>query len=297
MTGPHFGMVPRRVARLLLSRRDHAVLDVIACHASKEGRAWPSRETIAREAGIDKSKVSFCVRRLEEKGVLEVARGGGRGRANHYRIIPDEEALRCASQPATQADIIMGAALNGAISGTETVTEKGAVSGSKTVPILALNGAISGTPTEIEQNLEQSLPYGEGRARTREEEGFSQIDQVDGRQRELLLPINGGGSVRLKALSNFNPSAALVKFASDLRVNALDPNVLGRFIDWHLAHGKVPVDVDAAYRIWIRNEAARFSGGRTSQRSPESADPIEAMWRRAFEAREEEKRAVSGGEE
>jgi hypothetical protein len=87
------------------------------------------------------------------------------------------------------------------------------------------------------------------------------------------------------------------KCAPDLGYKAPDPNGHGRYHAGHLAPGKGPVDVDAAYRIWIRNEAARFSGGRTSQRSPESADPIEAMWRRAFEAREEEKRAVSGGEE
>jgi hypothetical protein len=64
MTGPHFGMIPRRVAKLRLPGRVHAVLDVIACHANpkKGNRAYLRRDTIANEAGIDCSKVSFCTR-------------------------------------------------------------------------------------------------------------------------------------------------------------------------------------------------------------------------------------------
>jgi hypothetical protein len=61
MSGPHLGKIPRRVSTLRLARRDHAAFDFIACHADREGRAWLCRETIACEAGIDRSKVSLCV--------------------------------------------------------------------------------------------------------------------------------------------------------------------------------------------------------------------------------------------
>jgi hypothetical protein len=43
MNGPHFGIIPRRVAGLRLPGREHAVLDVIAIHTDKNsGLAWPT---------------------------------------------------------------------------------------------------------------------------------------------------------------------------------------------------------------------------------------------------------------
>jgi biotin operon repressor len=108
MTGSHFGIVPRRVARLRLPRRALNVLIAIASRANRDRITPPlSRDDIASEVGIDRSKVGLCVRKLKENGVLElVVEGGGRGRANVYRIIPDEEA----SAPL----------MNGAAAGPET---------------------------------------------------------------------------------------------------------------------------------------------------------------------------------
>ena len=126
MTGSHFGIVPRRVARLRLPRRALNVLIAIASRANRDRITPPlSRDDIASEVGIDRSKVGLCVRKLKENGVLElVVEGGGRGRANVYRIIPDEEAL--------------APLMNGAAAGPETAIkrgrfwlENGAISGSK----------------------------------------------------------------------------------------------------------------------------------------------------------------------
>jgi hypothetical protein len=265
MAGPHFGIIPRRVAALRLPRRVHAVLDVIACHA-REGRARLSRDTIAREAGIDRSKVSFCTRHLKAKGVLEVVGRGGRGLASHYRIIPDEEAFRRqASQPTAQTHVAAHAPPNGANSDTETARNS-ADFGSKTVPILALNGAISGTPTEIEQNLEQNLPFGEGRARAREGGHGLQSLSVR-RQPELLLPFDGAkacstDSGALDPFDTFQPGPDIFRLAQTVGVENVDM-VICQWKDWHRKDKKpYPADAQASLRRWISNEP-RFARQRS----------------------------------
>ena len=271
MSGPHFGKIPRRVSTLRLARRDHAVLDVIACHADREGRAWLCRETIAREAGIDRSKVSLCVGRLEDRGVLDVVRGGGRGRANRYRIISDEEALRRrATQAAAQTDAAAAeAAVNGAASGTPTATGNGAVFGSETVPFLAVNGAVSGTPTEIERNLEQNLPFGEGRARTSEEEVL-RSRSGGGRQTALLLPLNGTKAPSAAGTDPFEVFRAppeIVAIAQDLGIDDVD-SVVEDWKDWHRKDNKpYPANPDASLRRWVRNQPRFARGSPKSGRS------------------------------
>ena len=117
MTGPHFGMIPRRVAKLRLPGRVHAVLDVIACHANpkKGNRAYLRRETIANEAGIDCSKVSLhslarkewaCgdlrERRPRAREYLpdHSRRGGGDARGGHNEHRHTPEHMRQASYDA-----------------------------------------------------------------------------------------------------------------------------------------------------------------------------------------------------
>jgi hypothetical protein len=248
MTGPHFGMIPRRVAKLRLPGRVHAVLDVIACHANpkKGNRAYLRRDTIANEAGIDCSKVSFCTRWLEKNGLVEISGRGGRGLANTYRIIPDAEAVTPAA--ATTA------AENGADDGTvsnQNGAENGAVSG-KNGADFGQNGAKNGTTTESEQKERTAPPSGESRAREGDRVFFD--DGVDDEKQGVLLPpINGGGD-RMAPLKRYNPSAELVDWAAELGVNALADGVLGEFIDYHLDHDKLPADIEAAYRRWVRRE-------------------------------------------
>jgi hypothetical protein len=247
MTGPHFGMIPRRVAKLRLPGRVHAVLDVIACHANpkKGNRAYLRRDTIANEAGIDCSKVSFCTRWLEKNGLVEISGRGGRGLANTYRIIPDAEAVRPAA--ATTA------AENGADDGTVS-NQNGAVFGQNGAAFGQI-GAKNGTPTESEQKEITEPPSGESRPSTREGgEDFSNAG-VDRSQVEMLPPTDGGGGVRMvrerAKFKSYNPAAWVVDDAAKLGVNALDPHELGRFMAWHLKNGKVPADPDQAYYYWI----------------------------------------------
>jgi len=202
--GPHFGIIPRRVARLRLPGREHAVLDVIAVHTNRgTGLAHVGLETIARETELHKRKVPARILRLVEEGLLEIVergwRGiGGRGHANVYRIIGDEEALRRASQAAVKTDDAIEAVApngapqeteattgNGALMGTLLGSENGALFDSETVPFSSLKGAPEGTPTE-----RTDPPSRESHARARGED-FSN-DGVDEKQLPLLLPINGG---------------------------------------------------------------------------------------------------------
>ena len=244
MTGPFFGMIPRRVAKLRLPGRVHAVLDVIACHANpkKGNRAYLRRDTIANEAGIDCSKVSFCTRWLEKNGLLEISGRGGRGLANTYRIIPDAEAVT----PAAATTAAENSADDGTVS-NQNGAENGAAFGQ--------NGAKNGTPTESEQKERTEPPSGESRASAREGgEDFSNAG-VDRSQVEMLPPTDGGGGERMvrerAKLKSYNPAAWVVDEAAKLGVNALDPHELGRFMAWHLKNGKVPADPDQAYYYWI----------------------------------------------
>jgi hypothetical protein len=194
MRGPIFGMIPARAAGMRIPGRVHAVLDVIANH-TRNGSAYLCRDTIAGEARIDPSKVSYCTRWLREHGLLRIDGKGGRGLANVYRIIYDEPAA-----------VNTTGAENGAVDGTVS-NQNGADFGSKTVPIVAQNGATFGqngadfgTPTEEEQKEITNPPYG-GVARAREgsfsvdeEDGTSQSNGVNrqtARQPSLLLPIAG----------------------------------------------------------------------------------------------------------
>jgi hypothetical protein len=271
-------MIPRRVARLHLPGRVHAVLDVIACHA--RGRwGWPSLDTIANETGIDRSKVCLCIRSLEKKGVVEVVRRGGRGLANAYRVIPDAEAV----PPAAQAT----AAENSAVFGTETTARNSADSGD----VSDENSAALGTVSNAKQcrfrhpnrdsTEEKTPPSGESRAR--EEEDFSN-DWVNEKQGVLLPPINGGGD-RMAPLRRYNPSAELLDWAREFYgVNALDERVLGEFIDWHIEHDKLPGNIgaiEAAYRRWVRREArfAEQSRHRPQQHSNEAEAAVEVVRR------------------
>jgi hypothetical protein len=251
MTGSHFGIVPRRVARLRLPRRALNVLIAIASRANRDRITPPlSRDDIANEVGIDRSKVRLCVRLLEAEGVLElVVRGGGRERANVYRIIPDEEA---------------SAPLNGAVSGSETGTGNGAVSGSKTGPFQALNGAAAGPPTESTDITEP--PLRGGRARERGLSG-SRSGSV-GRQPALLLPLNGR-----RSLEDYQPGSEFVAWAREESpgVNPLDPIIIGQFKDWYLSRGPELKDFNAAYRKWLRDEP-KFARQRSRHRGSEGSN-------------------------
>jgi hypothetical protein len=269
MTGGYFGKIPSRVARLRLPGRVHAVLIAIASHANREGIARPSLDTIAAETGIERSKVPACIRRLEADRVLVACRGGGRGRATVYTIIPDDELApttkHCAAE--TSAGMRRVVAENSAAGGNETAINRSAnsaLSGSQTEPFSALNSAAGGNPTDSEQKERTDSPSGESHAHARARGDDFSDDGVDRRQAALLLPFDGHGD-RRALLKRYNPSAALIDWARDqYGINALDDRALGKFIDWRIEHNRLPVDIEAieaAYKNWIRDEATRFAGG------------------------------------
>ena len=54
------------------------VLLVIATHADRAGRAWPSVDTIARETRLSRATVQRALRRIEAVGAIKVEQRGGR---------------------------------------------------------------------------------------------------------------------------------------------------------------------------------------------------------------------------
>jgi Helix-turn-helix domain len=63
------------------------VLLSIASHANREGKnAFPSLDTIAREALLSRREVIYAVQSMEELGELRVHRGIGRGNPNRYEL-------------------------------------------------------------------------------------------------------------------------------------------------------------------------------------------------------------------
>jgi len=84
-----FGKMPVRALRAKLRATDWKVLLAIAVHADKNGRAWPSMETIAAMAGINRSNVPRALNRLERCGLLRrhhVRKGSG-WQANYYELV------------------------------------------------------------------------------------------------------------------------------------------------------------------------------------------------------------------
>ncbi len=62
------------------------VLLALADWANDEGIAWPSVDTLAAKARVDRRTAQRIVRQLVKDGVLLIEEGGGRGKRHHYRI-------------------------------------------------------------------------------------------------------------------------------------------------------------------------------------------------------------------
>jgi len=62
---------------------------VIAEHADPSGRAWPSLDLLAEETRLTVRHVRRLLRECEQAGELATIQGGGRRRANHYRVFPN----------------------------------------------------------------------------------------------------------------------------------------------------------------------------------------------------------------
>ena len=263
MTEPNWALRIRRGGKLLRGRSLN-VYAAICSHAGRDGRAWPSLERLSSETGIDRRHLSALIRKIEATGLMSTRRGRGRGHTTVYRLIDD---------------VGLNVTAEGDISSAGNVTNPL----SEMSPLEGLNVTSGGDPTTKELSKERTPPPGECRAR---EEGDFSNDDGDEKQGVLLLPMNGGREHRLAALKAYNPSPATIQFAADLGVNARDPCMLSKFVDWHIEHNNLPANseaIDAAYRNWIRNEP-RFAGGhhaRGSPRRPRRSRMVESALDRA----------------
>lgn len=71
---------------------DRNALMCLSVFADADGRCWPTLDTVAHLAGINRRTAERAIESLTGWGVVVVERGGGRGRPNRYRIPqnPDE---------------------------------------------------------------------------------------------------------------------------------------------------------------------------------------------------------------
>jgi hypothetical protein len=254
-----------------------------------------SIERTADEANLDRRNVHRAIRQLEARGILERLRGGGRGRSSEYRVIFKRAAD--ATNSVDDDAVSDGNSVTGDAVCDADNTGNSVVFGQETASFSDLNSVTDDAPTESEQKERTDPPSGESRAREGDRVFFD--DGVDDEnQGVLLLPINGGGD-RMAPLKRYNPSAELVDWAAELGVNALADGVLGEFIDYHLDHDKLPADIEAAYRRWVRREqrfaerdAERFQS-RPRQRS--NAAEAEAAFDVAFDDALRQSRANGAG--
>lgn len=73
---------------------DRLVLLAIADHANNEGLdAFPSVDTIAKKARVDRSTVFRSIERLVALGELKVQSGGGRGHTNAYSVTMEQSHI------------------------------------------------------------------------------------------------------------------------------------------------------------------------------------------------------------
>jgi hypothetical protein len=70
------------------------IMQLIGSHQNPEtGWAYLSYDRLSFEASLTRRRVIQVVALLEDKGVLEVRRGHGRGHVNFYRILREEDGL------------------------------------------------------------------------------------------------------------------------------------------------------------------------------------------------------------
>jgi len=86
-----------------LNATDTLVMVALADYTSADTRvSWPSVATIARRARRDRRTVQRRLRALEQRGLVEIARGGhqyGKGSASSYRLLFDHDG-RPLAEPA-----------------------------------------------------------------------------------------------------------------------------------------------------------------------------------------------------
>src|SRR5271170_2142159 len=289
MTKRFWGAVPLWVAGLHLVGREARVLIAITSFAGKQSNiergpdgiiiltraARVALETIADHTNLARRHVQTAIRGLEAKGILRPLRRAGY--VTEYQIIFKRGADGTngidggtgygAPSDENGTDESTGYGAPSDENGTDGSTGYGAPSdkngidggtvfGPDGAPFSGLGGTEYGALTESADSRTEPLSSRE-ESRAHAGGGFSQ-NPVEEKQ-SVPLPSNCARG-RLEALKTFNPSGPLIDWAAELGINARADNVLGKFIDHHCAHGRVPADLEAAFRNWIRNEM-RFAGG------------------------------------
>lgn len=85
----------------------YAVYSVVAMHADRDGRCWPSIGRIAAIAGVGRRTVQRAIERLVDAGLIEVERrrtAAGGCRSNLYRVCPPRAPVSPVTPPGVTSD-------------------------------------------------------------------------------------------------------------------------------------------------------------------------------------------------
>lgn len=83
--------------------RQRTVLGALAVHADFSGVAKVSQLRLAQDLDIDRRDIRNCLDALEQAGLIQLLREGGKGRPSHYAVLPDfVENLKTRPQHAGQ---------------------------------------------------------------------------------------------------------------------------------------------------------------------------------------------------
>ncbi len=109
LEGNYF-VLPNAVRRLvpIVGTTAAAVYMCLASRADRDGRCWPSIDTIAQDAGITRRPAQMALAKLVDVGLVEITKGAtpkGASKANVYQLlIPRLEGAANSTGAATSAD-------------------------------------------------------------------------------------------------------------------------------------------------------------------------------------------------
>jgi hypothetical protein len=277
--------LPPRAALLRLSGRDYDVLVAIARHANRDGYAYPSLATIAKEAGTLEKRVPSRIRKLEQKRLLCVVRsGGGRHRCNVYRIVHDDDLS--ATAPPDETTDYRSTAMVAPQSGPRA-DGKSANQNTPESELETPHSRSRNTPISESEGLHfsgQNPPPAEDQTEAGTYQGPPQ--GTEGRARARATPpprSNHGCDIR-----NYQPGPDIVTWAAEYRpdLDPLDRGILEAFRNYCAGRGIRVLDPDALYKHWLSRERSTSSGqpdrsNTSARRWAENRNALDDLVRRA----------------
>lgn len=228
---------------LKLSPTEATVLALLADAANDEGLCYPSVGLVTWKSNLSERTVQLCLRRLEERRVIEPLgrTGGGRGHTTRYRLCLGRGEKKPAFQPKGEADA--------------PFTSGEGIKGEPPAPFTANGGALKGA-TDGRKGATGSLKGATDGVKGAADapEPLRTIKEPSGKLRER------GGENGTAARRAPSPVPRPFPLSEEMRRQAESYGVPSEFVDFetdkfidHFAQSETrKVDWLAAWRNWMR---------------------------------------------